>query len=314
MGETDTTDTVWQDTPSDTDTGCEEPTDTGMSDADTGSTDSSWDGTSGPDMDTGVDADSDTDTGWEDTSDTRTSDTGSGLPSIDPDVGDGTDGTTVVGSDSGETVTTGTTNSVRDFFPTFSTPLEWRVAYMYQDIKGLVTVGIGNLIDKPGDAAALPFEHRDSRAPATTDEIVDEWHKIKNAPGLAHGGHKAAEKIASLELSERAIDDLVRNKFDAIEAVLARFYPDWSDWPADARLGAHSIAWAGAGFPYDWPAFNRAATAHDWATAARESHLAEKGNPGLRERNKANQILFRNAAAVEANGLDRSTLYYPNEL
>lgn len=37
--------------------------------------------------------------------------------------------------------------SVTSFFRVFNEPLEGVVAYMYLDIKGLVTVGVGNLID-----------------------------------------------------------------------------------------------------------------------------------------------------------------------
>lgn len=218
------------------------------------------------------------------------------------------------GDGSGGATPTATTGSVRDYFPEFSKPLEGRIPYMYQDIKGLVTVAVGNLIDTPEDAAALPFEHKDTRAPATKEEVVAEWNMIKQASGLAQGGHRAAKTIHTLELSEAAMDDVVRRRFDVNETRLASFYPHWANWPADARLGAHSIAWAGAYFPNKWPNFNAAADAGDWAAATGHSHLDETGNPGLKERNKANHQLFTNAAAVITQGLDRTKLYYPTAL
>ena len=218
------------------------------------------------------------------------------------------------GGGSGGATPTAASGSVRDHFPAFSKPLEGRVPYMYQDIKGLVTVAVGNLIDTPEDAAALPFEHKDTHVAATRDEIVAEWHKIKDAPGLAQGGHLAAKKIHGLVLSEAAMDDVVRRRFDLNESRLATFYPDWANWPADAQLGAHSIAWTGSFFPNKWPNFNAAANAGDWASAASHSHLDETGNPGLKERNKANHQLFSNAAAVVAQGLDRSKIHYPTAL
>ena len=49
-------------------------------------------------------------------------------------------------------------------------------------------------------------------------------------------------------------------------------------------------------------------------TAERESHLRTDGNPGVIPRNEANTRLFTNAAAVVAQGLDRSRLYYPDAL
>ena len=51
------------------------------------------------------------------------------------------------------------------------------------------------------------------------------------------------------------------------------------------------------------------------AAAAKVSELiAEEGNPGLKDRNKANVQLFMNAAAVVGQGLDRAKIYYPAAL
>ena len=46
--------------------------------------------------------------------------------------------------------------SVRRGFIGFSAPFEGRLHYMYLDVKGLVTTGVGNLIDSVGAAQALP--------------------------------------------------------------------------------------------------------------------------------------------------------------
>ncbi|WP_236790950.1 hemopexin repeat-containing protein [Amycolatopsis sp. GM8] len=205
----------------------------------------------------------------------------------------------------------GSSLSVREFFPRFSEPFEARLSFLYQDIKGLVTTGIGNLVDSPEEAAALPFVHKDTREPATREEIVAEWHLIKDTPGLAHAGAGAAKRIHTLELPESAIDELVHQRFDLNETRLAAFFPGWADWPADARLGAHSIAWAGAFFPTRWPDFTAAANSGDWLKAADQSHLSEDGNLGVAPRNKANRTLFQNAAAVAARGLDPALIYYP---
>ena len=208
----------------------------------------------------------------------------------------------------------GSSLSVRETFPGFSSPLENRIPYLYQDILGLVTIGIGNLVDSPDAVVGLPFVHADSGTPASREEIVAEWHRIKNAPGLAHAGHLAAKRLRTLELTDAAIDDLVFAKFDLNEARLAGFFPGWSGGPADARRGAHSIAWSGSYFPNRWPAFVKAAKAGDWTEAAAQSHLDETGNPGLAPRNRADRQLFLNAAAVVARGLDASLIYYPTAL
>jgi len=37
--------------------------------------------------------------------------------------------------------------SIRNYFIKFNEPIEGRVTHMYLDVKGLVTIGVGNLID-----------------------------------------------------------------------------------------------------------------------------------------------------------------------
>jgi len=209
---------------------------------------------------------------------------------------------------------TGTYASVRNGFLAFSKPLEGRVHWMYLDIKGLVTTGIGNLIDPVGLALKLPFVHGGDGSPASEDEIRAEWQRLKDDQSLAQKGHKACEGITELRLTDAAIDQIVLAKFDGNDRVLRQAFSNWNDWPADAQLGAHSIAWAGAGFPTRWKDFRAAAEARDWKTAAAQSHIDETGNPGVKQRNAANALLFHNADLVESSDLDRATLFYPEIL
>jgi GH24 family phage-related lysozyme (muramidase) len=48
-------------------------------------------------------------------------------------------------------------SSVQSAFRSFTEQFEGCVSFMYLDVKGLVTVGIGNLVDPVGVAQALPF-------------------------------------------------------------------------------------------------------------------------------------------------------------
>jgi hypothetical protein len=177
-----------------------------------------------------------------------------------------------------------------------------------------VTTGVGNLIEPESQALGLPFVHKGDGRIATQEEISAEWRALKARPELAVQGFRACEAVTDLRLSDASIDQLVLSKFDAHERVLRQSFAGWDTWPADAQLGAHSIIWAGAGFPSKWPKFAAAAAARDWRTAATESHLDETGNPGVAPRNAANVTLFNNAAAVDAAGLDRSQLFYPQQL
>src|SRR5713226_1332348 len=78
--------------------------------------------------------------------------------------------------------------SVQTAFRAFSEQFEGCVPHMYLDIKGLVTVGVGNLVDPVGLAQALPFRFKNKPgiaspgAPATADQIAAEWQKLKNNP------------------------------------------------------------------------------------------------------------------------------------
>jgi GH24 family phage-related lysozyme (muramidase) len=200
---------------------------------------------------------------------------------------------------------------VRSIFPAFSVQFEGRVGWMYLDVKGLVTIGIGNLIDPVSAALGLPFVHRADGSAASRDEIGSEWSALKNNPSLAQRGHLACKPLTQLGLTDAAIDDLVRSRLDGNEVFLKQAFPDWESWPADAQLGLLSMAWAlGAGFPPHWPNFTAACKNQDWTGAAANCHMSEVGNPGLIPRNKADVTLFTNASTVAPGGLDPSILIY----
>ncbi len=79
--------------------------------------------------------------------------------------------------------------SVQSYFRIFSAPLEGCVPYMYLDVLGLVTVGVGNLVDPITLAQALPlrFKNRPGIAapgsPATPDQIAAEWQTSQEQSG-----------------------------------------------------------------------------------------------------------------------------------
>jgi GH24 family phage-related lysozyme (muramidase) len=205
-------------------------------------------------------------------------------------------------------------SSVNDAFPTFSKRFEGYVQWMYLDIKGLVTVGVGNLVDPEASALSLPFVDGGGGR-ATRAQISAEWRKLKGMPSLAAQGHLACRAITQLRLSDPDIDALVRQRLAANEAGLAKTFHDWQQWPADAQLGVLSMAWAmGSGFPAKWPRFTAACGAADWLAAAANCRMKETGNPGVVPRNDANQRLFRNAYEVVAQILEPSRLYYPESL
>lgn len=203
--------------------------------------------------------------------------------------------------------------SVAQAFRAFNRRFEGEIAWMYPDIKGLITTGVGNLIDPLDQATGLPWRRIADGQLAAPEEVVAEWQRMKADPALPRSGAQAAKGRATLELSPEAIGDLVERRLAADLAVI-RAQPDFSGfdrWPSDAQLALLSMAWAqGPGFQH-WPRFRAACAAGDFAAAAAECRLDERGNPGLAPRNAANETLFRNAAAVVAAGTDRDALIYP---
>lgn len=185
---------------------------------------------------------------------------------------------------------------VREQFPSFTARYEGRIPWMYVDVKGLVTIGLGCLIDPVGMATSLSFAHLDG-SPADANAISAEWRVIKHTPGLPQRGAGAAKALCRLRLPEAAIDDLARVRLDANERILRGFFPEWDSWPGEAQLGVLSMAWAmGAGFPRAWPVFAAACAARDWVTASQNCRMREDGNPGVVPRNAMNAKLFATAA------------------
>lgn len=203
-------------------------------------------------------------------------------------------------------------DSVRASFVSFNAPLEGKAEVMYLDILGLVTTAIGVMIDPLLLAKGLPWLHEDG-TPASKDEIIAEWMRIKNAKYLAKEGLEGARKIATLHLSEEGIQGVVDSKLRTVEAILKQRFPEWDSWPADAQMGVLSMSWA-MGPSFHFTNFEAACRARNWLQAARQCHMSDTNNRGLAPRNAENVVLFQNAFVVEWHGLDPETLQYPMDL
>lgn len=208
-------------------------------------------------------------------------------------------------------------DSVRKIFPGFSEKLEGRVRWLYLCVARKPTVGIGCLVDTISLVLSLPWKTL-SGAPATSLQITAQWEFLKKQTYLAQAGARAAEHATQLRLSDADIDALLESRLRTNEAILRAAFEGWEDYPADAQLAIHSMAWAmGAFFWRKFPNFTRAVLVHDWEAALDECTIAgEDENAGLVPRNAANRICLANAAAVRDNptALRASETYWPLEL
>jgi len=180
--------------------------------------------------------------------------------------------------------------------------LEGVVPWMYLDVKGLVTVGVGNLIDVVGGpggwslALPCPFVRNSDNQPANDLEIIDEWKRIKGQQELAHLGHKAAQAHTRLHLTDEGIAQIVRNKLAQNENFLRVRFTEYDTWPQTVIQAVNALAWA-CGAAFHFPRLEDALRERDWATCATECHIDTKGNPGVVPRNAWMQELFERAAA-----------------
>jgi len=196
---------------------------------------------------------------------------------------------------------------------------------LYCDILGLITTGVGNLVDPISLAEQLPWTLEDG-SEADLAQLRADWHKLKdNASHYAKLHWRFARDATRVRLTDQAIDDLVAKKRAEFEAYLKKnHFPQWDTYPADAQLGIMSMAWAcGPGFPGKFKNFARCVLASNWAAAAQlddpsnaksnwSGKIREAGNPGVVPRNKHNRLCFQNAALVEQLSLDPRELHWPN--
>lgn len=191
-------------------------------------------------------------------------------------------------------------DSVKKIFPEFSKKFEGYVNWMYLDVKGLVTIAIGVLIDPISLAERLPFVKKDGSL-ASKEEIRFEWTQIKSRKELAKEGHRSAKKYCSLRLTDEYISKLVISRLEMNENYLIKkHFPDFNSWPADAQLAVLSMAWAlGADFPSSYKKLKEACLVKNWKLAALNCHISEVNNAGIKPRNEANVRLFNSAAEVK---------------
>ena len=198
--------------------------------------------------------------------------------------------------------------AVASIFQELSRQYEGEVPTMYLDCKGLVTVGVGNLVDPVSEACRLPFVRADG-TPATQAEIAAEWRTLKCKPELARQGYRVAAAWCKLHLTEEGIGTLVQAKLAANWAFMVKTYPAFKNadqWPAAAQLAASLMAWAvGAGFPGIFKNWSACAAKADWNGCAETSTINATGNPGVIPRNKAVAALFRLAAIQPLEDYDK---------
>ena len=195
--------------------------------------------------------------------------------------------------------------AVRAIWLSFSKAFEGSIAWPYRDVKGLVTVGLGCLIDPVDRALGLPWVDAVSARPVPRATVITEWQKLKGKDSMTGAVAERQRTVTCLRLTPEAIEQLAWQRLDANVVYLARRFPALPSWPADAQLAACSLAWAvGAGWPALYPRCSGHLDAGDFGAAANESAI--RGNA---PRTAVQRRLFEAAARVVAEGLDPDVLH-----
>lgn len=211
--------------------------------------------------------------------------------------------------------------AARAAFVRFSSPLEGVLGWMYLDVLGYVTCGMGDLVDSVAAAQALPWRRVDGSL-AGPDEVAAAWHAVdacrtapkgvKQPSGLATKYGGAFAGVTTLRLDQAGIDAAVAKQLAANEILLRYYFPTFDQIPADGQLELHSMCWAmGGGFAAKFPRFRAAVSAGRYADAAPESVFQ---GAGIERRIEQDELLLRNAQAVIDRGLDPDVLYWPTDL
>lgn len=199
--------------------------------------------------------------------------------------------------------------SVLDALVPFNTPLEGKILWPYQDILGLVTVGIGCLIEPVGLSLSLPWV-----GDPTAVDIRREWQKVDALPKAMH--FNRYRDACTLRLSDDGVKQLLETRAHDFEVYLRKGFPGWDDFPADAQLGILGIAWAcGPAFWKKFTNFQLAANRRDWSTALRCAKIRTEGNPGVVPRNAQVALCLANAAEIDSpDGYGTPALYWPGHV
>jgi GH24 family phage-related lysozyme (muramidase) len=144
--------------------------------------------------------------------------------------------------------------------------------WLYCDVRGLVTVGIGNLVASPQACAELPFQRHDGTG-ATLDEKCDAWMRVHNAFDKS----KAAiyyQAFSDVRLTEDFVRSLVSQRLEReFLPGIVRLCPRFETFPLPARRALVDMAYnLGVGGLGMFSHMLAACNAGDWEMAANQCH------------------------------------------
>jgi len=156
---------------------------------------------------------------------------------------------------------------------------EGRVAYMYRDIFGFMTVGIGNRVPTLAYAKGLGFINTKTKQPATPDEVETAFRTV-SAMNISKS-HAVYRLHPSIELPTEKLAELAKGRLtkEFLPGLQKRF-SDFSSLPKPARRGLIDMVYnLGLGkfdgaFNGKHCKFGPAVRRHDWDMASKQCDVS----------------------------------------
>lgn len=158
-------------------------------------------------------------------------------------------------------------DSVKVAWPAICREHEGVAPYMYLDVKGKVTTGVGFLVDSVEQAQSLPWWRGDGHA-ASRDEVAAEWRRVKALTKWQHrnGLDAVWRDSARLHLTLDVVDVVLGDWTPTYWRGVVKSAPNVEQAPADAQLALVDLAWQnGPAFLDGWPDTRAAVRAGDWS-------------------------------------------------
>ena len=185
---------------------------------------------------------------------------------------------------------------------------EGSVPHMYLDSIGLVTTGIGNLLDPYSQFGnRVRFTHSDGRL-ATEAEVRAEFALVKsktvpggNAPQAAYHSYKAFEPITKLRVTPADLSLAVQQALRAHEAAATSYFGrDFDTLPADVQVVLLQMSYAGGLYSRRIqlvPLLKR----RDFVAARAYTYLtnAKQGKAGYKTYNAAFRMMMMNGSILD---------------
>ena len=149
---------------------------------------------------------------------------------------------------------------------------EGSIDHMYLDTVGKVTVGVGNMLPNAEAAIALGFLQRSDDAPASADQIGQEYEGIFcRMPGQYAASYRP---YTNLYLPEEAINNLLDTRIGDFQAGLEKSFPNYPGYPEAVKQALMDMAFnlGNAGLVKKFPSLTKAARNEDWSECAAQCH------------------------------------------